>query len=146
MSDAKPLPASRTEPAAPALEQKDRWPLIQESQQWPVLARYESHGHPLDIRQVALKVSPNARQAYINLTVGAELPLNSVVIQELSGGPHEPPKALLAMSKTPDGWQFHHLTPDGKAAGSTRLCGRCHAEARSDSLFGMPAAPQPLPR
>ncbi len=119
------------------------WPSWDASRAWPVIAQYESQGHRTAVRQVALRISPEAEAAYRALVKGGQLAAGSVIIQELSATQGAPVEQLLVMQKSERGWQYLSLRPDGRLMDDADsraggLCQRCHLEGRSDELFGLP--------
>jgi hypothetical protein len=96
---------------------------------------YVSRGHPPGDARATVRITPAARDAYRDLTPGTEVPVGTLVAQLQEPGP------VFVMHKiAPDQWQFLELAADGRPAAEDRsaLCQRCHAEAVSDQLFGLP--------
>jgi hypothetical protein len=104
-------------------------------------AKIESGGHAGGPYSAELRVSPEARQAYLELAPGSELPPGSTVAefhrdQQGNAGP------IFVMQKsnaTPPTWSFTALDAQGRVLRSGALgdCARCHAEAVADQLFGI---------
>ena len=89
-----------------------------------------------------VRVSAAARDAYLRLTPGVRLPMGTVVAQFQYSQPNNNLVQVFAIQKLADArWQFSVVQPDGRLVeeGNLRLCLRCHAEAVSDHLFGLPA-------
>ncbi len=81
-----------------------------------------------------VRVSPESRDAYLSLRPGVTLPDGAVVAALHHDGP------IYLMEKRDGRWTFHILGDDGRPTehGPLALCARCHAEAQTDMLFGLP--------
>jgi hypothetical protein len=92
-----------------------------------------------------VRVSPEARKAYLSLTRGAALPVGSIVAMFHEQAEGHAPGPVYVMHKQSAGWQYLVLAPDGhiRAQSDMALCERCHAEATADHLFGWPAGNDP---
>jgi hypothetical protein len=138
---APPRPAAA--PAKPA-PRPAPWSRFAEVSSWaPVNEKpFASQGHGTDRYLVDIRVSPEIRDAYLALLPSTKLPVGALVAafhrDEISGKPGP----IYVMEKTNDGWKFAVYASDGSAvqSGALGLCARCHAESRSDSLFGLPHA------
>lgn len=88
----------------------------------------------------AVRVSPDARKTYLQLTRGAELPVGSIVAMFHEKAQGHAPGPVYVMRKQTAGWQYLVLSPEGRIRDQGRLglCERCHAEATADHLFGPP--------
>ena len=125
------------------------WPRLEEVRAWPPLTDrpYESLGHPPGHLLAEVRVSPEARAAYLGLEPASELPVGAVVAQFQHDPVADRPAGVFVMVKqTREQWQFMALDAGGRIRDPDRaqLCRRCHADAASDYLFGLPR-PRPAP-
>jgi hypothetical protein len=129
-------PASK--PSATSTHAPVVWDGWAELSAWPpVIAEpYVSRGHPPGDAPVTLRISPAARESYLSLHVGSELPTGAMV------GQFQPDGVFVMRKLAPGRWEFVELSKDGHVRDADRrpLCERCHAEAVADDLFGLPLA------
>ncbi len=143
---AGPAPAAAGQPAK-------RWAQFEAARKWPpvdstpVAAKDHGGGRYLGI----VRVSPEARQDYLDLSRGTKLPVGSVVAMFHEQARGHAPGPVYVMKKAAGGWRYLVVGPGGRirSKGALPLCERCHVEARSDHLFGRPidaeTHPQPPP-
>jgi hypothetical protein len=78
--------------------------------------------------------------AYPDLGPARLLPAGAVLVQRLYATGSNVPEVVLAMEKQPGdaAWEFLVLDASGLVTerGALETCGRCHAEAPHDSVFG----------
>jgi hypothetical protein len=84
-------------------------------------------------------------EPYPNLVSGQKLPPGAIVVAAHYRTGHNEPVVFFAMIKQRSGfdpaggdWEYLIIQPNGdiEQRGRLPLCGRCHAEAPRDSLFG----------
>jgi hypothetical protein len=85
-------------------------------------------------------VTPAALPAYRSLVAGQTLPVGTEIAafhRSVDGGA---PGSTYVMEKRAEGWAFFATDATGRLllGEGVRLCVSCHAEARADSLFGVP--------
>jgi hypothetical protein len=141
--DASSGPA-RSEPPKTA----QLWTRLAEVRGWgPVNDKpFVSEGHPPGHYLANVHVSPEAREAYLGLMPGGELPVGTVLAELQHDPRRDQPGPIFAMLKmAPGRWEFLAAEPDGRIRerGQLALCVRCHAEAVADHLFGLPSADEP---
>jgi hypothetical protein len=87
-----------------------------------------------------IRVSPDSREAYRALRPGVALPDGTVVAALHRDTERGQPGPVYVMEKHNARWSFQVLGSNGRPAehGPLTLCGRCHAEAAQDMLFGLP--------
>jgi hypothetical protein len=150
---AAPIGSSRAAPAGgaggrvstEAEREAKSWDKLEEVRAWgPVNEKsFVSLGHPPGTRLADVHVSPDAREAYLALGPGTELPVGSVVAEFQRDGQTGQPGLVYAMHKiAPSRWDYSLVEPDGRIReqGNLPLCARCHSEAVADQLFGLPAS------
>ena len=90
---------------------------------------------------IEVRVSPEIRSLYAELLPGTVFPRATLI----AAFHHDPargrPGPIYIMEKGDAGWQRLVVDPDGRrrAEAELDLCGRCHAEAIADQVFGLPA-------
>jgi hypothetical protein len=150
-----PTPANTEPPAnsarAHAAEARPqiRWTRFDEVKAWsPVSTRpFTSRGHGAGRYTVEVVVDAESRALYAALLPGTTLPDGSVLVALH----HDPklgrPGPIYVMEKIGGAWEFLVVTADGKLErrGELELCRRCHAEAVSDHVFGLPVIARPSP-
>ena len=144
---AVPAASSGSAQAAPPRTEQ-RWARLSEVQGWgPVNDKpFISEGHPPGHYLANVHVSPEARDAYLALMPGSELPVGAVLAELQHDPVSDRPGPIFAMRKVAPGrWEYVAAEPDGRIRerGQLPLCVRCHAEAVADSLFGLPSAAEP---
>ena len=144
---AAPEAASGSKPTEPQKTQT-RWRRLGEVRGWePVNDQpFVSEGHPPGHYLANVHISPEAREAYLALMPGSELPVGTVVAQFQHDPQGDQPGPIFAMRKLGAArWEFLAAEADGRIRerGQLRLCVRCHAEAVADQLFGLPSATEP---
>lgn len=85
-------------------------------------------------------MSPNARDAYATLVTDSKLPDAALIALFHQNRDGSERGAIFVMEKRGGSWRFLALDQNGTPAGATDACGRCHAAAVADSLFGLPRA------
>ncbi len=105
-------------------------------------APFVSLGHPPGNQLASIHVSPDAKETYQQLLPGATLPVGAVVAELQQDPASGQPGLSYVMTKLDaDRWEFMLVRANGQILerGDVPPCARCHAEATSDSLFGVPA-------
>ena len=123
-----------------------RWEHFDALKSWPVLSSDPFVSTHLDGRhRAAVRTNDVARDAYLALLPGKEMPLGSIVVELLHDSESGRAGPAFTMQKlAPGRWQYAVVEQDGTVLTSaTTLCRRCHAEAVSDQLFGLPDAARP---
>lgn len=129
--------------APPHARPTPHWAPFNKVREWPAVGdgpqAAKDHGGGRYVGVV--RVSPKARKAYLDLTRGTDLPVGSVVAMFHETVEKHAPGPVYVMEKQPGGWRYLVLSSDGRIreSGVLPLCERCHAEARADHLFGLPA-------
>lgn len=132
----EPPVASRLPPAPP------RWAEFEGARTWPLAAEpFASRGHGGGHYTVEVRVTPAALPAYRALVPGRTLPVGTEIAafhRSVDGGA---PGSTYVMQKRAEGWAFFATDAAGRVlvGEGVRLCAGCHAEARADSLFGVPS-------
>jgi hypothetical protein len=107
---------------------------------------FSSRGHFVDGRPATVLVNAAAAAPYLARHPEGRFPAGAVLVERLAAGRTER-GALLAMIKRAPGsfeaggdWEYLVAQSDGAVEdrGSLVLCARCHAEAPSDWVFGVP--------
>lgn len=133
--------------AASAPTAAARWTRFDEARGWPAAnARpFTSRGHGAGRYSVDVRVDASSRDAYVTLLPGTALADGAL----LAAFHHDPkrgqPGPIYVMEKLGGAWRFSVVGADGKLerSGELELCQRCHAEAVSDQVFGLPASARP---
>jgi hypothetical protein len=94
---------------------------------------------------MVVRTPPASLQHYRDLTLGGEVPPGFRVaafhIDESTGGPGP----IYAATRQIDG-MWHYVLADGAGGlieeGALPVCARCHDEAPTHGLFGLPQAPR----
>jgi hypothetical protein len=118
------------------------WERFEESRGWPLVADDIPSGHGADDLVIQVRVAPPFRSAYVGLVAGQRWPVGMAVAAFHQRRRTHTAGSVYAMTKVDDDrWEYIVSRADGalEARGSIPLCVRCHAEARADSLFGLPA-------
>ncbi len=128
-----PEPAASVSPEPAVL-----WSRYAEAQRWPVVnsSPFTTRGHEPE-RAVDVRANEVARAAYVGLVTDTVF-ANGAGLIEL---PHSPGADNgLGMLKEDGGWQFIELDARGGVLGSgaPSRCVRCHIQAPSDEVFGLP--------
>ena len=136
-----PLSGSSDAPSPTAAASWDR---MAEVSSWPPVTPqpYISLGHPPGYFLATVRVSPDDRDAYVNLRSGTELGVGAVVAQfQQDPARAEPGPVFVMIKQSADAWQYLIVDTTGRIEhrGESPLCERCHAEAVTDRLFGLPA-------
>jgi len=97
-----------------------------------------SRGHQPE-QLVDVRVSEAARASFTALVSDTVFP-NGTLLAELS---HNGSGNGYVMRKHGDVWSYFELDAQGAllSSGATPLCAGCHAQAASDSVFGLPRMP-----
>lgn len=85
-----------------------------------------------------MRVSADARDAYASLVTDTKLPDAALVALFHQNRDGSERGAIYVMEKRGEAWRFFELDRDGRPAGTTDTCARCHASGVADSLFGLP--------
>ena len=100
-----------------------------------------SRGHGAARWTIEVRVSPDSRSLYAELLPGTIFPEGTLI----AAFHHDPARGragpIYVMEKARSGWQRSVVDPDGarRADAELHLCGRCHAEAVADQVFGLPS-------
>lgn len=87
-----------------------------------------------------MRVSPNARDAYVSLVTDTKLPDAALVALFHQNREGSERGAIYVMEKRGDRWHFLALDQRGRPTETDDTCSRCHAAGVADSLFGLPRA------
>jgi hypothetical protein len=119
------------------------WARLAEVRQWePVAAKpFVSRGHGTGDWKTVVRVSSDLAEEYRRLPgqVSSEPGAVAAAFHTLPDGT---PGPTFVMEKLPDGsWDYLAVDDSGTALSSSdgSLCQRCHTEAPSGALFGIPA-------
>jgi hypothetical protein len=85
-----------------------------------------------------VRITPAALSLYEHWHVGAVMPMGTWVVAEHQSRTNAAPGPYYFASKTASGWVFGAATPEGALLSPDPSCARCHAEAPSDFVFGLP--------
>jgi hypothetical protein len=133
----------RTPTTEKAVEGAHVWPAFAAFRTWPPLVSepFPSRGHDPPRWLSDPRVAPGSTEVYRAAVPGTRFPAGFTVgvlhIERDSGAEH----SLFAMEKRSDGrWDYVVADRSGviRERGRLALCERCHAEAPSDGLFGLP--------
>jgi hypothetical protein len=124
-----------TKPPAPV------WHRFAEFQTWaPVTTRFRTE-HLTEVRMATTHASPEAAEPYVRLVAGLELPPGSALVEALASDAVSPASAFLVMERSESDWRYLALDAEGRSLSiDETACGRCHADALTDQLFGVGAA------
>lgn len=140
-------PASASTPPEPKPQPYPGWPSISA---WPSLqaqagdsetppTRFASLGHGGGRFTYSVHVDPASVEAYRNLVIDHPFPEDSTLFVRLFDEKSGDPGPIYAMRKAGSKWEFAELSPDGLVVRrDAETCRRCHAEAPTDYLFGLP--------
>lgn len=136
------MATSATSPPAKRTERPgERWSGFAQSANWPKTAAFFSSSHLGDERWVELRVPAEYENAYRTLTRGQRLPIGMRVLLTFRATQGAPVQFHFTAEKLEAGWSYRVLSVDGLDENvETSLCQRCHAEGRSDGLFGIPVS------
>jgi hypothetical protein len=141
----EPAPAPQPRPTA-AVEKPPAkpWSRYAEVAAWPPVDTepFPSQGHGAHRYLIDVRVSPDGVDAYRALLPSTRFPPGTITAAFHKDATTGKPGPIYVMEKREDGWRYAVYGPDGSAVehGLLELCERCHAESRSDSLFGLPHA------
>jgi hypothetical protein len=133
------------------------WEHLAEARTWPkIVEAFAARGHGTGEHLIDVRVSPAFLADYRGLTAGRSLPAGTIIVAFHRNRVTGDAGSVYAMSKQPGGaWEYLVAAPNGaiEARGALPLCGRCHAEAPADSVFGVrastahpPELPEAAPR
>ena len=109
-------------------------------------APFVSQGHAAGRYTAQVRVLPAASATkYQSLVFSTKLPIGALIGQFHTLRASESPGPVYLMKRQEDGWRFGLVRADGNldAELEPALCQRCHADARSDSRFGLPLSELP---
>jgi hypothetical protein len=139
----------KVRPRAPREEPPPPWSHFAELTSLPALnARpFVNRGHDAQRGFADLRVSLLARDAYIGLVSDSVLPEGSLVALVFCDETRTEQRAVYAMQKHANGWEFLALDPVGRPDPKIDLsaCPRCHEGAPADDLFGLPRSVELAP-
>lgn len=121
---------------APWLERAASWPLVTAE---AILSQHLGEPHLAEIR-----VSPEARQAYLELGAETTLPEGTWIVQWLRHARNGKRGPIFALERKSAGWEFWVLDPNGtvQRSGALEPCTGCHAAAPAPPVFGLPRRDQ----
>jgi hypothetical protein len=131
-------------PQAPAPPPPKPWPHFEASKTWPTSSDewFVAQGHYASRYEAQVRVSPEALDAYLALTLNSSMLDGSTLVMWHRTRRSEAPGPIHVMQKQVGGWTFGKLDPEGREAETnTARCQRCHEEASADLLFGPPRPP-----
>lgn len=118
---------------------------LAEALQWPAVTSEPLRSAHFAKTQLAeIRVNPEARATYIALTVDTELPIGTRIVESHRDAVTGKPGPILAVVRTPQGWEFSLLDSTGRALGdqAPSYCAGCHEGARAVPIFGLVDHPQ----
>ncbi len=127
------------------------WPEFAEVSAWPVLntSVFRSRGHLVRPEFVDVRISAEARAAYVALVTDTVLPDSTTVALFFTDEPRRRPGPIFVMQKVSKSWRFFATDERGGIVPQQDpgACARCHRGATADSLFGLPRGTElaPLP-
>jgi hypothetical protein len=136
--------ASTNTPALPAVPEqpsvrREPWARFAEVMSWEVVSGpLPAQGHFTRHDRIAVRVSPDARDAYLAWVTDSSVPNGSVVaaFHTSAAGETGPSYVMLKEAFT---WQYLVLGAQGVLVEERpRGCDGCHADAVADRLFGPP--------
>jgi hypothetical protein len=117
-----------------------RWTEFENIFAWPKAndEPLRSQGHPALGTNIDVRVTPAARETYLNLVADSEFPDGTSIAQISRDKARNQPIYVLQLRAGI--WQFLVLDQRGAIAeqGQIPACVRCHLEAPSSPLFGVP--------
>jgi hypothetical protein len=125
--------------AAPA--PREHWARLAEVKAWPPAAdSFRTQGHLVDADRVVVRVSPEARDAYLTLVTDSRVPDGTVVAAfHQQSALQAPLGPIYVMVKSRDAWSYLVLDATGGIIEKEpKGCAGCHAAAVADHLFGPP--------
>jgi hypothetical protein len=135
----EPPPSLKPQFAAPP----ERWSELDDAREWPTVgAPFVSRGHGVGHYLVQIRASPAILDAYRTVVAGRVFAEGTSIAAFHRSRETGAPGSIYAMTKRgADRWEFVVVEPEGRitARGDLALCARCHSEAASDYLFGVPA-------
>lgn len=139
-SQPTPSPEPEPEPRAAWLERALAWAPLTER---PIASEHLGSPHLAEVR-----VSPSARDTYLELVVDSSFEPETWLVESLYLASTGQAGGTFAMERLPEGWRFWVLDPEGRVDTSAdrSSCERCHASAPSSGVFGLPresAPPEP---
>jgi hypothetical protein len=143
-SDHSFQPVQSPKPRRPSVKpSKAIWKRFAESKSWPTLSRapFVSQGHGFGNYRAVVRANSVARPGYEALQPGCSLPPGSILFETVTDLEGSGQEEHYVMEKAPDGgWRFLVLSREGviESQANVTLCQRCHAEAPSDHVFGLP--------
>lgn len=118
-----------------------RWSRFDEVAAWPAInpAPLPSNGHGTANTLVSIRVSADVADSYRGLRPGLVLPTGTIVAAFHTDAKTGSPGPVFVMERQADRWKYSALDADGRATEhGLSLCERCHAEAPTNGLFGLP--------
>jgi hypothetical protein len=147
---AEPSPAAPTGAASadpPQQPRRTRWARFDEVSSWPAAnpTPIPSKGHGSGQYQITVRVQPDALGDYVAHGSRATMPLGTVVAAFHRDARRGQSGPVYVMTRAASGWTYTAYEPSGFAAehGVLALCERCHLEAPSGGLFGLPRETPP---
>jgi len=94
---------------------------------------------------MTVRVQPDALEEYVAHGSRASLPPGTIIAAFHRDSRRGQPGPVYVMTRTTAGWTYGAYEPSGFAAehGVLGLCERCHLEAPSGGLFGLPRETPP---
>jgi hypothetical protein len=122
---------------------------LSEALRWsPVTSEPVRSSHFVKPQLAEIRVNPEARAAYIALTVDSELPIGTRIVESHRDASTGKPGPILAVARTAQGWEFSRFDSAGQALDDVApsYCADCHAGARAAPIFGLVDDPRAGPR
>lgn len=102
-------------------------------------SRFASLGHGGGRYSYSVHVEPSRETAYRELVVERPFPADSTLWVQLFDAKSGDRGPIYVMHKSQATWEFAELNADGMIQPiAVEACRRCHAEAPTDHLFGLP--------
>lgn len=138
-----PLATASAPPAPPPR----RWPRLAEVARWPAVPPrpFLAAGHGTGTWTTVVRISANLTEQYALLPGRVSVPPGAIAAA-FHTAEDGTPAPTFVMERLPDGtWDYLALDAQGVVlpGADLSLCGRCHAESPSGSLFGLPASARP---
>lgn len=116
------------------------WPALTEAQGTePSVTRFASLGHGGGRYSYSVHVEPQHERAYRELVAEHPFPAGATLWVQLFDAKSGDLGPIYVMHKADTKWDFTQLNAAGLIVkGAVETCRRCHSEAPTDHLFGLP--------
>jgi hypothetical protein len=109
------------------------WPAANEK---PILSR----GHGTGELTLVVRTDPASRERYLAMQRDVEWPTGTLIAAFHRDKKNGRPGPIYVIERRTNGWAYLAFDAEGRPAepGTLGLCQRCHEEAPSGALFGLP--------